>query len=187
MNYEQAIKKAGGDVLYNGNRGLFGKLVKGGDTWWIKVNTDGSGWYWYESIKETSMRQDVLLNETEMAQLLKNEGKITFYNIYFDTDQSAVKPASAPALQSIAAFLKANPTVVVFVVGHTDNTGSVEKNMTLSKDRATETVSALVSSYQVNKTQLLPQGVGPLCPVGNNSTENGKAKNRRVEIVLAGQ
>lgn len=187
LNYEQAIKKAGGEVLYNGNRGLFGKLKKGNDTWWIKVNTDGSGWYWYESIKETNMRQDVLLNETEMAQLLKEEGKITFYNIYFDTDQSAVKPASAPALQNIAAFLKANPGLVVFVVGHTDNTGSLEKNMMLSKDRAAATVSALVNNYQVSKAQLLPQGVGPLCPVVSNSTENGKAKNRRVEIVLAVQ
>lgn len=187
LNYEQALNKAGGEVLYNGNRGLFGKLKKNGDTWWIRVNTDGSGWYWYESIKETGMRQDVVLNATEMTQLLKEEGKITFYNIYFDTDQSAIKPASAPALQNIAAVLKANPSWVVFVVGHTDNTGTLEKNMSLSKERAAATVSDLVNNYQVNKVQLLPQGVGPLCPVDNNRTESGKARNRRVEIVLASQ
>ncbi|WP_315817698.1 OmpA family protein [Paraflavitalea speifideaquila] len=71
----------------------------------------------------------------------------------------------------------------VYVVGHTDNTGDLTSNTTLSKDRATAVVTELTTKYSVNKTQVTPQGIASLAPIAANDTEEGKAKNRRVEIV----
>ncbi|HTN18637.1 MAG TPA: OmpA family protein [Chitinophagaceae bacterium] len=182
-NYANAIKKARGEVTVNNGNGIWGKLKKGGDSYWIKVYTDGSSWYWYESVKEAALRQDVTFTPEEIKNNLKAEGKAVFYGIYFDTDKATVKSESAPALTAIAAFLKTNPSTNVYIVGHTDNSGSFEHNLTLSKDRATAVVTELAGTYGVNKSQLMAQGVASLAPVAANDTDAGKAKNRRVELV----
>lgn len=182
-NYANAIKKAGGEVTVNNGNGVWGKLKKGGDSYWIKVYTDGSSWYWYESVKEAALRQDVVFTPEEIKSNIKAEGKAVFYGIYFDTDKATVKSESAPALPAIAAFLKANPSTNVYIVGHTDNSGSFEHNLTLSKDRATAVVTELAGTYGANKSQLIAQGVASLAPVAANDTDAGKAKNRRVELV----
>lgn len=183
QNYATAITRAGGEVLLNGDNGVYGKVKKGGDTWWVKVYTDGSSWYWVETIKEAAMRQDVALTAAEIKTALAAEGKIPVYGIYFDTDKAIVKQESTPSLTAIAEFLKANTATTVFIVGHTDNTGDFNHNIQLSKDRATAIVNELSGKFGVNKNQLIPQGVGPLAPVASNTVEEGKAKNRRVEIV----
>ncbi|MGB4771712.1 MAG: OmpA family protein [Chitinophagaceae bacterium] len=185
QNYTNAITKAGGEVLYNNeNSGVYGKLKKGGDTYWIKVHTDGSGFYWQETIKEASMRQDVVMTAQEIGNAMNAEGRVVFYGIYFDTDKAILKPESAPTLTSIAEYLKQHPSIKVFVVGHTDNTGAYAKNQSLSRDRANAVVNELVTKYGVSKGQLIAEGVSSLSPMASNNTEEGRAKNRRVEIVL---
>ena len=185
QNYSNAILKAGGEVLYKDDaKGLSGKLKKEGNLYWIKVSTDGSGFYWVETIKQGAMRQDVVLTANDIKKALNDEGRIAFYGIYFDSDKAIVKPGSAPVLKEIAAFLKTNPAISVFVVGHTDNTGDYKKNQVLSKDRAAAVLTELVSNYGVDKQQLAAEGVGSLAPVASNKSEEGRAKNRRVEIVL---
>lgn len=177
--------KAGGEVLYNSqSTGISGTIKKSGDTYWILVYTDGSGYYSLETVKEAPMRQDVVMTAREIGDAIQAEGKVSFYGIYFDTDKALVKPESAPTLSSIADYLKQNPATKVYVVGHTDNTGSYAKNLTLSRDRANAVVNELVAKYGVNKNQLIAEGVSSLSPIAPNITEDGKAKNRRVEIVL---
>lgn len=186
QNYDNAIKQAGGQVFYrqdDTNGGVQGKLTKGGDTWWIKVNTDGSGYYYLTSIKEAAMRQDVVVTADEIKKGLNEDGKMAFYGIYFDTDKATIKPESAETLKEMASYLKANPTQKVFIVGHTDNTGDFQHNLTLSKQRAAAVVNELVSKYAVPATQVTADGVGSLSPVATNKSDDGKARNRRVEMV----
>src|SRR5690606_17400507 len=97
---------------------------------------------------------------------------------------ATIKEESKPLLEEIAKFLKANPSVVIFVVGHTDMTGQVQYNIDLSSLRAKAVTEYLINHHQIVNNRLLPHGVGPLAPVDNNSSESGKAKNRRVELVL---
>jgi len=86
-------------------------------------------------------------------------------------------------LAEIAKLLANNPTLNLHVVGHTDSTGAFDHNMTLSKARADAVMNALVSAHGVAASRLQASGVGPLAPVASNDTEDGRAKNRRVELV----
>ncbi|MGK9167168.1 OmpA family protein [Inquilinus limosus] len=79
--------------------------------------------------------------------------------------------------------MKDDPAVKLHVVGHTDNVGGVETNMTLSRARAAAVVAALVKQYGVPAGRLNPAGVGPLAPVAPNTTDEGRAQNRRVELI----
>ena len=76
-----------------------------------------------------------------------------------------------------------NASLKLYVVGHTDNVGTVEANMKLSKDRADAVVNALITKYAIPAARLKSYGVASLSPVASNDTEEGKAKNRRVELV----
>ncbi len=114
---------------------------------------------------------------------IAEKGRLAIYNIYFDTGQSTVKEESSEALSTVAEFLKQFSQNKYLVVGHTDNVGSYEMNLELSTARARAVVEKLVNEYDVNAEQLKPVGVGPASPVLSNSTEEGKARNRRVEIV----
>ncbi|MDH5386669.1 MAG: OmpA family protein, partial [Candidatus Aminicenantes bacterium] len=105
------------------------------------------------------------------------------YGIYFDLDSYTIKPESEPTLQAIADMLKANSSLKVYVVGHTDMTGKLDYNMELSLKRAGSAVDALVNTHGIAADRLKAQGVGPLCPVSTNSTEEGRKLNRRVELV----
>ncbi|HQT94667.1 MAG: hypothetical protein B7Z61_00790 [Acidobacteria bacterium 37-71-11] len=95
--------------------------------------------------------------------------------------KNAVKAIGGQA--EIAKLLKAHPEMRLYVVGHTDNAGSFDHNLTLSKDRAQSVTNALVKTYGIAATRLRPFGVGPTAPVASNRSEEGRAKNRRVELV----
>lgn len=185
-NFKNAVKQKGGEQVYYDDfyqDKVYFKLKQSGDTYWILVTADGIGNYTITSVKEQAMKQDVVMTIDDIKNSLNAEGKVLFYGIYFDTDKATIKPESAETLKSIADYLKANP-VNVFIVGHTDNTGSFDHNFTLSKERAAAVANELSTKYGVNKAQVTPNGVGSLSPVASNKTEEGKSKNRRVEIVL---
>jgi len=110
-------------------------------------------------------------------------GHSPIYGVYFDTGKAIVKPESDPTLAEIAKLLEADPAMKVHVVGHTDNVGTLPFNMTLSKQRADAVVASLVSRWHVAAARLDAAGVGSLAPVTTNRTEEGRAKNRRVELV----
>ncbi len=111
-------------------------------------------------------------------------GRVILEGILFDHDSDRLKPDSAPALAQIAAWLKANPQARVFVVGHTDGRGSYDYNLDLSRRRADAVAAALMRDHAIAPARLKAVGVGPVAPVASNEDEAGRAKNRRVELVL---
>ncbi len=125
-------------------------------------------------------------NVTVKAEVMKSditsEGHTPIYGVYFDTGKAEIKPNSDATLAEIARLLKTNAAMKLHVVGHTDNVGTSAANMDLSKARAAA-VNALVTKYQIAAARLDSAGVGPLSPVATNKTEEGRAKNRRVELV----
>ncbi len=125
----------------------------------------------------------VTVDAAAMAKEVAATGHVALYGIYFDTNKTDIKPESAPALDEIAKFLKQDPKVTVYVVGHTDNVGGYESNMGLSQRRAEAVVKELTTKYGIAATRLKAAGSGPLAPVAPNGTEDGRAKNRRVELV----
>ena len=118
-----------------------------------------------------------------IADKLQAQGHIALYGIYFDFDKATIKPASKPTLDAIAKFLRKHPDIKLYIVGHTDNRGSLSYNMQLSRKRAKAVLDRLIKEYKINPRRLKAFGVGPLCPVASNHTESGRAKNRRVELV----
>ncbi|QJD94912.1 OmpA family protein [Mucilaginibacter robiniae] len=103
--------------------------------------------------------------------------------ILFDVNQTALKSAAQNNLQNLATTMNNNPETNILVVGHTDNTGSAALNQDLSVRRA-ESVKSYLTTNGVSGSRLATQGKGFSEPIADNSTEAGRAQNRRVEIVI---
>lgn len=125
----------------------------------------------------------VSVNADALKQQIDAEGKALIYGIYFDTGKAEIKAESKPTLDAIGELLKRNPDLLLYVAGHTDDTGDGAANVSLSKQRADAVVAALIKDYQIAANRLQAQGVGPYAPASNNTSEAGKQKNRRVELV----
>lgn len=125
----------------------------------------------------------VTVNADALAKDIARTGHVAIYGIYFDTGKADVKPESEPVLKEIAKLLQQNPKLKLYVVGHTDNVGDLTYNMKLSQARADAVIKAVVSKYGADIKRLKAYGVGLLTPVASNKTEEGRAKNRRVELV----
>jgi outer membrane protein OmpA-like peptidoglycan-associated protein len=125
----------------------------------------------------------VKVDAAELARDITDTGHSSVYGIYFDTGKAEVKPESDDTLKEIAKLLQQQARLKLLVVGHTDSVGSLVSNMDLSKRRAEAVVQALISKYGIAAARLSGQGAGPLAPVASNKTEDGRAKNRRVELV----
>jgi outer membrane protein OmpA-like peptidoglycan-associated protein len=207
-NYREALKKAGyqdlftcegqacGQAMYwqqlNGlyasggpreARNLTVRGKSGGHdcTVAISVNT---GFTIIHIVEHKAMESGlVAASAAELAEGIDRDGHISVYAIYFDTGRADLKPESNPALVEIARLLATKPTLKLHVVGHTDSTGVFGANMTLSHDRAASVVRALTTDHKVAAARLTSNGVGPLVPVATNTTEEGRAKNRRVDLV----
>lgn len=134
--------------------------------------------------EETAETGFVVANADAMGSDIEEYGKVALYGLYFDHDKATLMTTSKPALDEVAKLLKAHPEWNFYVVGHTDMTGSLEYNRKLSRDRAAAVITALVTDYQIARTRLEADGVGPLVPVFTNQKDAGRAKNRRVELVL---
>ncbi len=118
-----------------------------------------------------------------MANDIHTTGHVALYGLYFDFDKSELKPDSGTTLAEIVALLHADPGLRLLVVGHTDNQGGYDYNMTLSRKRAEAVVAALTRGNQIEAAKLRPAGDGMTAPVASNETEAGRALNRRVELV----
>jgi outer membrane protein OmpA-like peptidoglycan-associated protein len=125
----------------------------------------------------------VLVKAPEMETQITSTGRVALYGILFDFNKYNVKTESAPTLEQISALLKNEPSLKLLVVGHTDNVGEFEFNRDLSTRRANAIVQAIVSGYGVEKSRLFPFGCSFASPAAPNTTDTGRAKNRRVELV----
>jgi outer membrane protein OmpA-like peptidoglycan-associated protein len=115
---------------------------------------------------------------------LKRDGKMALYGVNFDTNKAVLREDSADQLKEMAAVLTATPALKVFIVGHTDNQGEFGANTTLSQKRADAVVAALSGRYGIAPARLIGRGVANLAPMSANDSEDGRAKNRRVEMVV---
>jgi len=191
-NYSNSVKSMGGTVVFEGEcsgsdcaencggRMMVGRVTKGGNELWIEVApfNDGNDYYLTVVAKE-AMKQDV--TATDMFDALNREGHIALY-INFDTGKSNIKPESKQTISQIVQMLKANPGLNISVEGHTDNVGDPKSNKTLSDERAKAVVAAIVVQG-IDAKRLSALGHGQDKPVADNKTEEGRAKNRRVELV----
>ncbi|MGQ0801426.1 MAG: OmpA family protein [Pseudomarimonas sp.] len=210
-NYRSALERSGLQVRFtcalddcgpsyarsswNRYNGLF--AASDGDPRYIVGRIDGkAGSAWVavmvgkrrtqvDVLELTAMEEDkVIADPGALGEGLDRDGRVSVYGIYFDTDQAQIKPESTPTLEAIAALLQARPTLSLYVVGHTDMSGSLAHNRSLSEARGRAVVQALVQTHGIAAQRLEGHGVGPLAPVANNASEVGRSKNRRVELVV---
>jgi OmpA-OmpF porin, OOP family len=125
----------------------------------------------------------VTVDATEMDKQISANGKVALYGIYFDFNKAEVRPDSEAALMEIGKLLQSRPALAILVVGHTDAVGGFESNRSLSQRRAEAIVASLVSKQGIDRKRLFPVGVSFASPIATNSIEEGRAKNRRVELV----
>ncbi len=125
----------------------------------------------------------VNLGADEMSKAIAQTGRVALYGILFDTAKAEIKPASKPALDEIAKLLKKDASLSLHVVGHTDAQGKLEANFDLSKRRAEAVKAALIKDYGIASARLSANGVASLAPIATNESDEGRAKNRRVELV----
>jgi len=124
-----------------------------------------------------------LVKADKLAAAIGVDGRIALYGIEFDHDSDVVKPASGAQIAEVAKYLENNPSANVLVVGHTDTTGAFDYNRALSERRAAAVVKKLTDAHGVAGARMFAVGVGPASPIATNRTEEGRARNRRVEIV----
>jgi len=181
LNYANAVLKIKGKSLSNNN--TFYSFSNNGNEVFMKiddaVDSDDQG-FLITIIEIKGMKQDIVMT---MQEAMESEGKATIYGILFDVAKSTIKPESDIALKQITDYLNKYPDVKIIIVGHTDLTGNFQSNITLSKERAESIKNYLVTNGKIDKSRLQSDGVGPLCPVSTNATDEGKKLNRRVEIV----
>ncbi len=135
-------------------------------------------------IEVKPMESDLItVNAASLANDIHRTGHASVYGIYFDTGKADIKPASGATLNEIAKLLRGDPNLKLYVVGHTDNQGALDMNMDLSRRRAEAVLAALSTKYAVPASRLKAYGCGPYAPVASNESEDGRAKNRRVELV----
>ncbi len=140
-----------------------------------------------ESVEPKAMEQKIVtVTASEIDSKIATDGRAIFYGIFFDFDKADIKPESRPQLAEIAGYLTKRPALKAFIVGHTDNAGGLDYNLSLSLRRAQSVVNALQSQYKIAPGRLTARGVGPLSPTATNRDDAGKAKNRRVELVEQG-
>jgi OmpA-OmpF porin, OOP family len=190
-NYANAVKNMGGTVIFEGvpqnaecadNNGLqmmVGKAVKDGNEMWVEVVSLGGDDYYLTILLKESMKQDV--TASDMFNALNQDGHIALY-INFDTGKSVIKPESKAIIEQIVQMMKENPALAVSLEGHTDNVGSQESNKKLSNERAKAVLTAIIAQG-IDAKRLSSVGYGQDKPIADNNTEEGRAKNRRVELV----
>ena len=187
-NYANQFQARGGRVVFQDSEvGNFCNATMvmplgAGERWlYLHVGEGGSN-HTMRIIETAAMKQKVEFSADEMAEQLKSTGKVTLRGILFDTGKTDIKPESNGLLDEVAAMLKANADLKLQIEGHTDNVGTKAANLQLSKGRAAAVKAALVARG-VAAERLTTEGYGDSKPVADNATQEGRAKNRRVELV----
>ncbi len=154
------------------------KMVKGNKEIWMFVSQTDEGYNMVIAEIE-SMKQDIQANE--MFDALNKEGFVALY-INFETGKADIKPESQKIIDQIVQMLKDYPDLKISVEGHTDNVGTPQSNQILSENRAKAVMNAIIAKG-IDKSRLSSKGWGQTKPIADNNTEEGRAKNRRVELV----
>ena len=186
-NYVGAAEAIGGSRVYEfedgGTEYVIIRVVKNDLEVWTEVSGANNGMYNVRMIEKQLMKQAVVANAEALSSSITESGRVVVYGIYFDTNKADLKLESEPALVEIVKMIQTDAALKLFVVGHTDNVGQFAHNLKLSQDRAASVVKALVGKHGIDAARLISFGAGPVVPVAPNTTDEGKAKNRRVELV----
>ncbi|MBP7865390.1 MAG: OmpA family protein [Acidobacteria bacterium] len=182
-NYENAVGQLGGTLVYGEKGKDTFRINRGGQEIWVEVTAEFTGKYQLYIVQKGAMQQDVQANADVFAQDLRATGHAAVYGIHFDTNKATLKPESTEVIAEIAKLLKTDLALKIFVVGHTDGAGGIDSNLELSRARAEAVLQALVRDHGIAAARLRSFGCGQFAPVATNATEEGKAKNRRVELV----
>lgn len=181
-----AYNNANGMRAINGSNSRYavGRLTYDGHTAYLAIGVGRHGTS--IDIVETNEMDTglVAISAEALASGLDADGHVRVDGLLFAHDDDALLPQSAEALMALRDLLLARPDLSLYVVGHTDMTGTLAYNLSLSQRRAASVIDALVEQYQIDASRLEARGVGPLAPDATNTTENGRATNRRVEIVV---
>ena len=186
-NIETALKMGGFIVDFENSP--YSITAHHGTTWYYFLEHTTGGvkdmvWIYDETfVTEKGMVQEVTANAATLSSELTASGHTVVPGIYFDTGKADVKPESDASLKEVAKLLQQNPALRLYVVGHTDNVGTLTSNVALSNQRAASVLKALTTQYSVAAGRLQAYGDGPYAPVASNDSDGGRALNRRVELV----
>ncbi len=176
-NLETALRTGGFHIVYENSPGYIS--ANKGKTWVIIEN---SGSYYYQTIvTEQEMKQEVTADASSLKDEIEKSGHVAVYGILFDTGKATIQPSSESTLNEIVKLMQDNADLKLRVEGHTDNVGAAAANQALSQKRA-ESVKVWLVSHGIAADRLTVKGFGDAKPVADNSTDEGKAKNRRVEL-----
>jgi len=152
---------------------------------WCRVRPGGGSGETYniEIVEKSGMEQSIELNSSELAKALDANGSVAIHGILFDTGKATIKPDSEKVLQTIGDVLKSNAALKLEIQGHTDDVGAKAANQTLSQQRAESVRQYLITKFGIAAARLTSAGFGDTKPVAPNTTEDGRAQNRRVELV----
>ncbi len=183
-NYKAAAEEKGGQVVFeDGGRMVISIPREDGGVTWLQVSGNaGLGQQDLVIIDEKPFKKSMVFGPAQLKEALDKDGRVILYGILFDLDKATLKPESDKQLQHVVALLLADTGLKLEVQGHTDDQGSPEYNIDLSQRRA-ETVQQYLQLFGVAQERLQPKGYGEDQPVAPNTTEEGRAKNRRVELV----
>jgi outer membrane protein OmpA-like peptidoglycan-associated protein len=175
------------DVDASGGRAV-AVLPVGGKNIWLQIDVSNGGEvYDLTVVEEAGMEQKVEFTAAELARTLHETGTVALHGILFDTGKATIRTESSAILASIRDVLTADPALTLEVQGHTDNVGTAASNLKLSQERAAAVKTYLVQKLGVAPGRLVTSGFGDTRPVADNTTEDGRSRNRRVELVKRSQ
>ena len=188
-NAEAALKKGGFTIVYSGKAVNDWPAVtarKGGQ--WVTVETKDNGgepWYEFKAVLAGEAGDMMTADASAMAEAIEKTGSVAVYGINFDTGKATLTAGSEQVLQEVLSLMKGQPAWRFEVQGHTDNVGAGTANQALSEQRAAAVVGWLVKNG-VDTARLTAKGYGDTQPVAENTNDEGRAKNRRVELKKIG-
>jgi outer membrane protein OmpA-like peptidoglycan-associated protein len=170
----------GGDVYVS----IYAATQTGGSMGNISTALKGRVLVMLDVLETKAMQQNLaFVSAEQIGGALGKDGRVALYGILFDFDKADIRPESDKQLAEMANLLKSSAGLKVFIVGHTDNKGTLAYNTDLSQRRADAVAKALATRFGIAAERMASKGVGPLSPLSSNDTEDGQAKNRRVELV----
>jgi OOP family OmpA-OmpF porin len=176
----QWTRESAGDVYVS----IYAATQTGGSMGDISAALKGRVLVMLDVLETKAMQQNLaFVSAGQIGGALGKDGRVALYGILFDFDKADIKPESDKQLMEMANLMKSNAGLKVFIVGHTDNKGTLAYNIDLSQRRADAVAKALSARFGVAADRMVSKGVGPLSPLAANDSEEGQAKNRRVELV----
>jgi len=187
-NHTDLLVRRGGKKLVEevsaGGGTTVAEWVSGSGHLWLQIDIANEGeMFTLTVVEEAAMEQKVEFTSTELAAALNTRGVVALHNILFDTGKSTLQSSSSAALAPVGELLKSDLSLKLEIQGHTDNVGAAPANLKLSQDRAAAVKTYLVQTFGIEASRLTTRGLGDTVPVADNRTDDGRAQNRRVELV----